>query len=104
MITPAVDYIKKHIYDADLKTDNLHQLCGISGTYFRKIFLANFGTNPQSYILKRRLSHAKALLDSGDFTTISELAASVGYTDPLYFSRVFKKKYGESPSKYANNT
>jgi len=104
LIAAAVDYIKKHIYDADLKTDTLHQLCGISGTYFRKIFMANFGTNPQSYILKRRLSHAKALLDSGDFTTISELAASVGYTDPLYFSRVFKKKYGESPSKYADNT
>ena len=102
LISPAVDYIKKHIYDADLKTDNLHQLCGVSGTYFRKIFLANFGTNPQSYILKRRLSHAKALLDSGDFSSIAEVAASVGYTDPLYFSRAFKKKYGIAPSKYAN--
>ncbi len=104
LIAPAIAHIKSHIYDADLKTDSLHQLCGISGTYFRKIFISNFGTNPQSYILNRRLSHAKAVLDSGDFDSIAAVALSVGYADPLYFSRVFKKRYGMSPSDYIKNT
>ena len=76
-----------------------HLMCGISGAYFRKIFFSNFGTNPKDYISKKRLSHAKAILDSGNYYTISEVAASVGYSDPLYFSRAFRKKYGISPSE-----
>ncbi|MBR5156485.1 MAG: AraC family transcriptional regulator [Clostridia bacterium] len=100
LISPAVSYLKKHIYDCDLKIDTLIQLCGISGTYFQKIFQANYSISPQKYILNKRLSHAKAIMDSGDFDTISEIATSVGYTDPLYFSRAFKKKYGFSPTHY----
>ena len=100
IILPAVSYLKKHLYDCDLSIDSLHELCGISGTYFRNLFRARYGESPQNYILSRRLSHAKAIIDSGDFSTISEVAFSVGYNDPLYFSRAFKKKYGLSPSCY----
>lgn len=103
IISPAVSYLKKHIYDCDLKIDTLIRLCGISGTYFQKIFQSKFSVSPQKYILAKRLSHAKAIIDSGDFDTISEIAACVGYNDPLYFSRAFKKKYGVSPSRYAKN-
>lgn len=101
IISPAVLYLKKHIYDCDLKIETLNQLCGISGTYFNKIFSSNYSMSPQKYIAGKRLLHAKNLIDSGDFDTISEVALSVGYNDPLYFSRAFKKKYGVSPSKYA---
>lgn len=101
IISPAVSYLKSHIYDCNLKTDILSELCGISGAYFRKIFQANYGTNPQNYILSMRLSHAKTIIENGDYSSISEIAASVGYNDPLYFSRAFKKLYGVSPSQYS---
>lgn len=101
IIAPAISYLKSHIYDSDLKAETLYLLCGISGTYFRKIFQSNYAVSPQKYILGKRLSHAKAIIDSGDFDTISEIAASVGYNDPLYFSRAFKRKYGVSPLQYA---
>ena len=101
IISPALAYLKKHIYDSDLKVETLIGLCGISGTYFDKIFRANYGTSPQKYISAKRLSHAKTLIDSGDFETIAEVAASAGFSDPLYFSRVFRKKYGISPSEYS---
>ena len=101
IISPAISYLKAHIYDCDLKAETLHQLCGVSGTYFRKIFQSNYAVSPQKYILGKRLSHAKTIIDSGDFDTISEIATSVGYNDPLYFSRAFKKKYGVSPLQYA---
>ena len=91
------------IYDCDLKAEILPQLCGISGTYFRKIFQANYSVTPQKYILSKRLAHAKNIIDNGDYDTISEIAASVGYSDPLYFSRAFKKKYGISPSQYSKD-
>ncbi len=103
IIAPAVSYLKKHLYDCDLKIETLPQLCGVSGTYFRKLFRTRYAASPQSYILGKRLSHAKTIIDSGDFDTISEIAASVGYTDPLYFSRAFKKKYGVSPTQYVKN-
>ena len=101
IISPAIVYLKKHIYDCDLKIDSLIHLCGISATYFQKIFQANFATSPQKYILSKRLSHAKTLIDCGEFEKIADIASSVGYSDPLYFSRAFKKKYGVSPSEYA---
>jgi len=102
IIEPAISYLKKHIFDFDLNIETLSNLCGISSAYFRKIFQSGYGTSPQKYILSKRLSHAKALIDSGDFDKISEIAASAGYSDALYFSRAFKKKYGYSPSLYAN--
>ena len=52
---------------------------------------------PNQYITEKRLSYAQSLIDDGDFATISEISQSVGYSDPLYFSRLFKKKYGISP-------
>lgn len=103
-IAPAVAYLKKHIYDSSLKIETLIQLSGVSGTYFYKIFQANYSVSPQKYILSKRLSKAKLLIDNGDFDSISEIASAVGYNDPLYFSRAFKKKYGASPSHYAKQT
>ncbi len=100
IIEPAVTYLKEHIYDCTLKTDKLHRLCGISGTYFRQIFFSRFGTTPQNYILTKRLSHAKAIISSGDFDTIGEVALSIGFNDPLYFSKAFKKAYGMSPTDF----
>ena len=101
IIAPAISYLKKHIYDCDLKIETLIELCGISGTYFHKIFQANYSTSPQKYILNKRLSQARIIIDSNDFDSISEIATLVGYNDPLYFSRAFKKKYGISPAHYA---
>ena len=99
IIAPAISYLKTHIYDCDLKVGELHKLCGVSGAYFRKIFYANFSQSPQKYVLSKRLSHAKAVIVNGDYETVTELALAVGYNDPLYFSRAFKKKYGVSPTQ-----
>ena len=99
LIEPAVSYLKEHIYDCSLKTDKLHRLCGISDTYFRKIFVSRFRTTPQNYITTKRISYAKSLIDNGDFDSLKEVALLSGYSDPLYFSKVFKKFYGVSPSR-----
>lgn len=98
IIEPAVNYLKANIFDCSLKADKLHLMCGVSDTYFRKIFISHFGTSPQKYIVSKRILQAKSIIDSGDFETVREVASSVGYNDPLYFSRVFRKKYGVSPS------
>ena len=97
IVTPAVEYLKKHIYDPSLEISHLHELCGVSDTYFRKIFISRFGTSPKSYVTEKRVTHAKSIIDSGDFVSVRELALAVGYKDPLYFGKVFKMHYGISP-------
>ena len=98
VIDPALDYLTEHLYDPSLKADKLHRLCGISDTYFRKIFISRFGESPQSYITQKRISHARTLLDSGDFDSVKDIAFSSGYSDALYFSKVFKKHFGITPT------
>jgi len=97
VIEPAVSYLQRHIYNCDLKIDTLHRLCGISNTYFRKLFIARFGTSPKNYVINKRTSYAKSIIDSGELVTVKELALTVGYKDPLYFGKVFKRHYGTSP-------
>jgi len=53
--------------------------------------------------MSKRISKATSLIESGDYNTISEVALAVGYSDPLYFSRAFKKINGTSPSDINKN-
>lgn len=99
IIAPAVEYLKKHMYDCELRVERLPRLCGISGTYFRQIFISKYGVPPRKYILAKRLSHAKSIIAGGDFDTIAEVALSVGFADPLYFSKAYKAAYGTSPTE-----
>ena len=72
----------------------------MSDTYFRKIFKANYGISPMEYIINKRMSRAQSIITSGEYNSINEVALSVGYSDALYFSRVFSKKFGICPSKF----
>ena len=98
-IEPALEYLKEHLFDCDLKISHLHHLCGISDTYLRKIFMEAFGTTPKNYVTSKRLLHARTLLLFGELDSVAEVAFSVGFSDPLYFSKAFKKEFDISPSK-----
>ncbi|MBE6651474.1 MAG: AraC family transcriptional regulator [Ruminococcaceae bacterium] len=100
LIEPAIKYLQRHIYDCDMRINELHLMCGISHTYFRQIFIAKFGMSPKNYVQSKRFSYAKSIIDSGEFSTVKELAALVGYKDPLYFGKVFKQHYGVSPEGF----
>lgn len=99
MIRPACEYLKKHIFRHSLNTGSLHSLCGISDVYFRKLFSEVYGTSPRKYIIDKRLTEAYSLIENGDCDNLYSIAYTVGYDDPLYFSREFKRKYGFSPSE-----
>ena len=55
--------------------------------------------SPAQYILSLRMVNAQSLLENTEYN-IGEIAEIVGYDNPLYFSRVFKKEYGISPVQY----
>ncbi len=78
------------------------ELCNISTSQLRRIFLSHTGTSPKQYVdtLKLR-SSAERLLSSGK--RIAEIAEEFGYRDPYHFSRRFKAMMGVSPEQYRRN-
>jgi AraC-like DNA-binding protein len=99
-IDAAMDFLKLHIFDSDLKISSLHTLCGMSAPTFRRIFISKFGVTPKKYVTNQRLLQAKTILECGEYKSIAEVARLVGYDDPLYFSKHFKEFYGTSPSNF----
>ncbi len=99
LIEPAVKYLEEHIFDCDLKIGQLHRKTKVSDTYFRRIFISRFGVSPKRFVINKRLSQAKAIIDNGEFNSISEVARLCGFEDPLYFSKAYKNAYGTPPSK-----
>lgn len=99
LLSPAIAYLQEHLFDPALKIGELHTLCNVSDTYFRKLFTSRFGISPKQYVLRKRLQKAKALLDHGEHNSIAQVATLSGFEDPLYFSRLFRQCYGYPPSK-----
>jgi len=77
------------------------QLAGMSSAHFSQRFKAQTGEAPLAYLIHQRMQRAAALMQLGG-STISEIAARVGYEDPYYFSRLFKSVFGASPRTYSN--
>ena len=98
-IKKSVDYLLKHYNDCDLSIKVIAEQSFISEVYFRKVFAKIFDTSPLKYINDLRISKAMAMLKS-DNTPIKSIASDVGFSDPLYFSRVFKETVGMTPSEF----
>ncbi|MBQ4528493.1 MAG: helix-turn-helix transcriptional regulator [Clostridia bacterium] len=97
-IDPALDYIAKN-YNHNIKNDVLANLCNLSTVYFRKLFTKTMGTSPIAYVHELRIKKAKEMLKS-DYSSITDIAQSLGYLNIYDFSRAFKKYTGISPSKF----
>ncbi|MGW9124896.1 helix-turn-helix transcriptional regulator, partial [Paenibacillus chitinolyticus] len=63
------------------------------------VFRTHAGMGPAEYLLKYRLNMAQRMLFTSD-VPVQQIAQAVGIADPFYFSRVFKKQFGISPTKY----
>ena len=73
-----------------------------SAGYIKKVFKKETGLTPHQYLTDKRLENAASNLAlSGGKGNISEIAYQCGFSEPLYFSRLFKRKYGVSPRSYA---
>lgn len=97
-IWEAVNYFQKH-YDRPIVVADYAKTHHMSSAWFIHEFKRRTGLPPMRYILNLRLSNARALLAETDYA-IGEVAAIVGFSDPLYFSRLFKKHFSLSPNEY----
>ncbi len=80
--------------------DEIAEKIGISSNHLIRLFSKNVGVSPGRYLKLRRLECAKELLSQSEMpvSAVSELS---GFSDPNYFSKVFRKENGISPSEYA---
>lgn len=92
------DYIRRHYAD-DLSLDDVSYRVNISPYYFSKLFKNETGMNFIDYLTEVRMEHAKRLLAETD-RSVKEICRAVGYSDPNYFSRSFKKNVGVTPTEY----
>jgi len=97
VIETVKNYIKEN-YNEDISLSEMAEYISFSQYYLSKLFKEVEGINFKDYIIYVRMEKAKELLKKGQ--KIRTIADSVGYSDPNYFSRAFKKYTGISPSKY----
>jgi len=92
------DYIDRN-YKKDISAKDVAGILGYSDVYFSKVFKQLFDDNFINYLTKIRIDRAKVLLKDVSFN-IKEVGKSVGYADSNYFTKVFKRSVGMSPSEY----
>ena len=98
-VIKAMEYVQNHYSDEDISLDHVCEILGVSGSYFSTIFKKETGNSFIGYLTDYRMEQAARLL-IGTNEKSYIIAKQVGYGDPNYFSYVFKRKYGVSPSKY----
>ena len=84
-------------YPEPLKLEGVAREQFVSPAYLGRIFHAHTGQTFRDYLTRVRLGHAARLLEEG--ASVSAAAAAVGYEDPNYFSRVYKKQFGYPPKE-----
>jgi two-component system response regulator YesN len=97
----AVAKVKKYLdthFSEDISLDKMAEQVNISPYYFSKLFKQETGTGFNNYLTKIRIEKAKSLLENTDMP-IKEICAEIGYQDPNYLSRLFKRWTGLSPTE-----
>lgn len=110
--SPAVRTLREDLdrrfADGTFSADAAIRKLPLNYDYVRKLFKKEVGITPHEYLTRLRMQRAKDILLSGvenrySEYTVTQIAEACGYSEPLYFSRVFKKYYGVAPSHYLKN-
>ncbi|HHX01303.1 MAG TPA: AraC family transcriptional regulator [Firmicutes bacterium] len=98
ILEQALRFIENH-YSHDISIAEIAAHAGVSRSYLFMIFKEKLNLSPQQYLTKIRIQHAVNLMQQPNLT-ISQIARSVGYQDPLHFSKTFKKHKRMAPAEY----
>lgn len=103
VVEQIINYFSDH-YAEKISLDQIAENMYLSPFYISRVFKSETGDTPIRYLIDIRLEHAKEILESGNYTSIQEVASQVGYDDAYHFSKLFKKKYDMPPSKIKKRT
>lgn len=90
-------------YNRNLANEYYANLCNMSLSHFLRVFKQVTGVSPQKYVLDLQLYYAEGLLTDTNYK-IEYIAHLVGINDPMYFSRIFRKYRGMTPSQFRKTT
>ena len=101
VLFPIITQINQRYEDCDLHIGDILKTSSYSQAYIRRIFLKETGLSPTEYMNNLRIEKAKKLLtNNSQESSIADIAEQCGFKDPFYFSRVFNKYTGDTPSEY----
>nr|WP_238192038.1 AraC family transcriptional regulator [Paenibacillus sp. L3-i20] len=101
LVAQVIRYMEEH-YSEQLTLESLVEMLDCSASQLLRSFKNREKTSPIDYLIQVRINKAKALLLSTDYT-LKDIAEHVGYSDSYYFSRLFKKQVGVSPTLFKEN-
>ena len=87
-----------HLFSS-MSIEELAHLCNLSVSSFKRAFKKEFNDSPNKYMMSKKLEKAKELLQLTEMP-VNEIAYEIGFNDPLYFTRLFKKKIGLAPTTF----
>ena len=98
LVKQTIAYLQQN-YAERLTRQQMAKAVGVSEDYLGRIFLQELGLSPMEYLNRYRIKEAKMLLNH-TCDSITEIADQVGFDDPAYFSRAFRKQVGISPRAF----
>ena len=99
ILKTAVDFIDSHYMDEEISLNTVANVANVSSNHFSALFSQNMGQTFIEYLTTLRMNKAKELLRCTGMRS-SEIAGEIGYKDAHYFSYLFKKTQGMTPSDY----
>jgi AraC-like DNA-binding protein len=94
----AIAFIEQH-YQDDISIEDIAAFCHLNRSYISKIFKTAMGIAPQDFLIGYRIKKSCELLNTSQLP-IGDISAMVGYSNPLNFSRAFKRETGLSPRQW----
>lgn len=98
-VRQALHYLSTQ-YAEEITMETMADSLGYNRAYLSRLFKSHTGVTPITFLLKLRIDQARRLLREREDLTIEQIAFSVGFHDPLYFSKQFRRLLGLSPSEY----
>ena len=99
MMNTLMQFIEEHVSDENLKIDDMAGAVNMGRTMFYEKIRELVGVSPSDFLRQVRMERARQLVARSRMS-IAEVAYAVGFTDPKYFSKCFKKETGKTPSEY----
>lgn len=99
----ALEYLQENYADPNISAQYLADMYHITPSYFSRLFNERSGCAFPDYLSMLRIEKAKEILLKDDKKSIQEICELVGYSNPSYFTALFKKKYGITPGQFRKN-
>ena len=100
VVKKAKLFIEKNYARKNTTLEQIAENAAVTPSYISTIFKKELGLSVIEYLTNIRLEAAKKIMDADPLAVIVDVATRVGYSDPYYFSKCFKKRYGSAPTAY----